>query len=87
MKSANQRILHPLLFPLPTSFPRIFPRHSDVTGLSVFSALSSDPTTITSRLKGLADDGRRLTSAEDRELLVNSISEIASNFEEEGDLE
>lgn len=80
------RILHPQLLSLPTSFPKIFPHHGATT-LSTFSSLSSNPTTITSRLKETARDARHLESSQDREQLVNTLGEISSYFEEDEDLE
>jgi hypothetical protein len=79
------RILHPQLLPLPTSFPNIFTWHPKPTNLSTFSALSSNPTTIASRLKGTVEDSRKLSSTEDRDDLVNSIGEILNYFEEDDD--
>jgi len=81
------RILHPQLLPLPTSFPKIFPHNHAATSLSTFSSLSSNPKTITSRLKEAARDAQHLESSQDREQLVNTLDEISSYFEEDDDLE
>ena len=84
---ANPRIHHPQLFPFPTSFPKIFPRHSHVKSLSAFSSLRSNPTTIASHLKSVSQDAKNLAPRDEREDLVNSISEISNYFEEEDELE
>jgi hypothetical protein len=84
---ADGRIIHPQLFPLPTSFPKIFPNHRGFKNLSTFATLSSNPTTILSRLRHVTDDANRLSSSEQREDLVNSILEISSYFEEGDDLD
>jgi hypothetical protein len=85
--SVNGRIIHPQLFPLPTSFPKIFPTHANLKSLSTFATLSSNPTTISSRLKQIGGDARRLSNTEQREDLVNSILEISNYFEEDEDLD
>jgi len=79
---ADGRIIHPEKFPLPTSFPKIFPSHSQLTSLSTFSSLSSKPSNVTAKLKHVADDARRFSATEEREELVNSIGEITSYHEE-----
>jgi hypothetical protein len=76
--SVDGRIIHPQLFPLPTSFPKIFPNHARLKNLSTFATLSSNPTTISSRLKQIGGDARRLG---------NSILEISTYFEEDEDLD
>jgi hypothetical protein len=55
--------------------------------LSTFSSLSSNPTTISSRLRGIEDDARKLSSLEDKNELVNSIGQMTSYFEEDYDWE
>ena len=87
LKYTYNRIIHPQLLPLPTSFPKIFPHHTQTTNLTVFSSLSSNPTTIASRLKTTGDNARRLATMEERDDLVNQICEITSYFEEEDDWE
>jgi hypothetical protein len=85
---ADDRILHPQKLKLPTSFPKIFPHHHDKNlALSTYTSLTSKPSTVKARLKWTAEDGRRLSSQEDREDLYNSISEISSYFEEDDDWE
>src|SRR2546421_11233175 len=81
----NDRILHPQLLPLPTSFPKIFPYHRDIATVSTFSSLSSYPTNIVSRLKSTALNVRQLFSGEEREELYNSISEISEYFQSDDD--
>lgn len=85
--SVNGRIIHPQLFPLPTSFPKIFPTHANMKSLSTLATLSSNPTTISSRLKQIGGDARRLSNTEQREDLVNSVLEISNYFEEDEDLD
>ena len=65
------------------SFPKIFPHHHDITSLSAFSSLSSNPTTVISQLKSAEEDARRIASLEEREQLINAIGEISSHYEED----
>jgi hypothetical protein len=87
MMTSDFRILHPQLLSLPTSFPKIFPHRPVATSLSTFSSLSSNPTTISSRLKETAKDARHLELSEEREQLINTLGEISSYFEEDEDWE
>lgn len=81
------RIVHPQLLPLPTSFPKIFPYHRNVTAVSTFSSLSSNPVNVVSRLNATREDVRGLSSQEEREEMYNSISEISEYFQEDDDFE
>jgi hypothetical protein len=85
--SVDGRMIHPQLFPLPTSFPKIFPAHVGLKKLSTFATLCSNPTTIASRLKQIGGDAGKLSNTEQRDDLINSILEISNYFEEDEDFD